>query len=324
MTSSPAASPRIGVIGAGAIGGFYGLMLAKAGHDVHFLLRSDYAAVKANGLQVESAAHGSLALQSVQAYQTVADMPPCDWILVGAKTSSNRDLAPLINQAAAAGGKVVLLQNGLGMEDELRPLLNDSLHLLGGLCFICVHRAAPGLIVHQAQGSISLGYHSGPAAGESARQTIVEEGSTLFRDSAVEATQVSSLTQARWQKLVWNVPYNGLSVLLNTGTRKLMDNPDSRALIGELMEEVMRGAAACGHQLPDGFVGRMLKVTERMPDYLPSMYHDFVQKRPMELQAIYAAPIAAAQVAGCALPRMQMLLQALCFLQDSNAHEADG
>ena len=323
MTTSSDIAPRIGIIGTGAIGGFYGVMLAKAGLDVHFLLRSEYAAVKAKGLHVDSAVYGQLDLQPVQAYQMVAEMPPCDWLLVGAKTSSNVALAPLINQAAAAGARVVLLQNGLGVEDELRPLLDESLHLLGGLCFTCVHRAAPGKVVHQSQGMVNLGYHSGPASSAAAQQAIAEEGAALFRSTGLESAALDSLPQGRWQKLVWNVPYNGLSVLLNASTSALMASQDARELIRELMQEVIAAAAACGYQLPDAYAERLLKITDRMPDYLPSMYHDFSEQRPMELQAIYAAPIAAALAAGCAVPRMQMLLQALGFLQQRNAERSD-
>ncbi len=124
---------RIGVIGTGAIGGFYGLMLAHAGHDVHFLLRSEFEAVNRAGLSLNSAVHGFRRLAPVQAYHSAQDMPPCDWLLVGAKTTGNDELAPLIRAAAAPGAKVLLLQNGLGVEERLRPLLPESLHLLGGL-----------------------------------------------------------------------------------------------------------------------------------------------------------------------------------------------
>jgi len=81
-------TPRIGIIGSGAIGGFYGLMLARAGFDVHFLLRSEYQVVREQGLAVDSAVHGTLQMK-VQAYAYAADMPPCDWLLVGAKSTSN-------------------------------------------------------------------------------------------------------------------------------------------------------------------------------------------------------------------------------------------
>src|SRR3989338_10116665 len=142
--------PRIGIIGTGAIGGFYGLLLARAGFDVHFLLRSEFSAVAEHGLQLNSAVHGALHLKPVQAYREAAEMPPCDWLLVGAKTTSNAQLAPIIARVAAPGAKVLLMQNGLGVEDALRPLLPSALHLLGGLCYICVHRAAAGVIEHQA------------------------------------------------------------------------------------------------------------------------------------------------------------------------------
>jgi 2-dehydropantoate 2-reductase len=304
---------RIGIVGTGAIGGFYGLMLAKAGHDVHFLLRSEYQAVVASGLRLNSAVHGQLHLQPVQAWGDPAEMPACDWLLVGAKTTSNAQLAPVITRLSRPGTRVVLLQNGLAVEEQLRPLLPDNLHLLGGLCFICTHRAAPGVIEHQALGAVNLGYHSGPAgAGESL--AIVEEGAELFRSAGLESVAMADLQQARWQKLVWNVPYNGLSVLLGAGTTRLMANADSRALILELMREVVQGAAACGQVLPEGYPEKLLATTERMPDYLPSMYHDFQHKRPLELQAIYAAPLAAAAATGCELPKMRMLHQALRFL----------
>jgi len=304
---------RIGIIGTGAIGGFYGLMLARAGQDVHFLLRSEYAAVTARGLRVESQVHGALQLDSVQAYRQAADMPPCDWLFVAAKTTSNAALAPAIVQAAAPGAKVVLLQNGLGVEDALRPLLRDDMHLLGGLCAICAHRAEPGIVVHQALGAVNLGYHTGPADAEQ-RQRIVDEGVALFRAAGIDSTGMPSLAQARWMKLVWNAAFNGLSVLLDADTRTLLRNDDSRELVRLVMQEVEGAAQACGYTLPPAITEKMLQGTAAMPDYLPSMYHDHRAHRPMELEAIYAVPLAQAAQAGYAMPRTEVLYRALCFL----------
>ncbi|WP_339543834.1 putative 2-dehydropantoate 2-reductase [Pseudomonas sp. RA_35y_Pfl2_P32] len=319
MTVTAEQPPRIGIIGTGAIGGFYGVMLARAGFDVHFLLRSEFSAVAECGLQLHSAPFGALALNPVQAYNTAEDMPPCDWLLVGAKTTSNRELAPAIIQAAAAGAKVLLLQNGLDVEDGLRELLPDSLHLLGGLCFICVHRAGPGIIEHQALGAVHVGYHSGPVMADvAARQQIVEHGAGLFRTAGLDSQAMANLQQARWQKLVWNVPYNGLSVLLGASTSPLMADQHSRELVQALMAEVVQGAQACGHSMPPGYAEHLFKVTEKMPDYWPSMYHDFLQQRPLELDAIYARPLAAAQAAGCPMPKIEALYQALCFIDGRN------
>lgn len=312
MSASP--RPRIGIIGTGAIGGYYGLMLARAGFEVHFLLRSEYAAVAREGLRVRHAQLGELHLPQVNAWCEAAAMPACDWLLVGAKSTANAELAPLIVQAAAADAKVVLLQNGLGVEEALRPLLPDSLHLLGGLCFICAHREAPGVVVHQSQGVCNLGYHSGPA-DEAQRLALLEQGVAWLREAGTESAPIADLAQARWQKLVWNVPYNGLSALLGASTRPLMAQADSRALLLALMEEVVAAAEAAGAPLPANYPQKLLAYTDRMPDYLPSMYHDFAQRRPAELQAVYAAPLAAAAALGVEMPRVRMLYQALSFLQ---------
>ncbi|MGE8188953.1 putative 2-dehydropantoate 2-reductase [Pseudomonas sp. NPDC086278] len=310
--------PTIGIIGTGAIGGFYGVMLARAGFDVHFLLRSEFSAVAERGLQVDSAPHGMLTLHPVQAYSSAEDMPPCDWLLVSAKTTNNANLAPAILHAAAPNARVLVLQNGLDVEDSLRELLPDSLHVLGGLCFICVHRTGPGLITHQALGAVNVGYHSGPAADEQARKTLVEEGVGLFRAAGIDSTGMPNLHQARWQKLVWNIPYNGLSVLLGAGTIALMADADSRELIKALMAEVVQGARACGHEVPAGYADHLFMMTEKMPDYWPSMYHDFLHKRPLELAAIYARPLAAAKAAGCELPRIEALYRSLSFIDRRN------
>ncbi len=306
--------PRIGVIGTGAIGGYYGLMLARAGFEVHFLLRSEYAAVREQGLRVRHAELGELHLPMVHAWQDAVQMPACDWLLVGAKSTANRELAPLIVQAAAQDAKVVLLQNGLGVEDALRPLLPESLHLLGGLCFICAHREAPGVVVHQSQGVCNLGYHSGPADAAE-RQALLEQGVAWLREAGIDASVLNDLNGARWQKLVWNIPCNGVSVLLNASTRTLMQQADSRALLEALMEEVVAMARQAGARLPDHYAQKLMAFTDRMPDYLPSMYHDFAQGRPAELDAIYAAPLAAAAALGGDMPRVRQLYQALCFLQ---------
>ncbi|MBB4815109.1 MULTISPECIES: putative 2-dehydropantoate 2-reductase [Pseudomonas] len=319
MTTVTPQSPRIGIIGTGAIGGFYGLMLARAGFDVHFLLRSEYAVVSEQGLRVNSGVHGALHLHPVQAYAQAADMPPCDWLLVGTKSTGNVELAPTLAQVAAPDAKVVLLQNGLDVEDSLREHLPASLHLLGGLCYIGVHRSGPGVVEHQALGRVNLGYHSGSAANDENRQKeIVEAGAALFHKAGIESQAMANVHQARWHKLVWNVPFNGLSVLLKAGTTNLMADASSRELIQALMAEVIQGAHACGHEIPASYAEQMFAMTETMEDYLPSMYHDYMHKRPLELAAIYARPLSAAKAAGCELPRMQALHQALSFIDRHN------
>jgi 2-dehydropantoate 2-reductase len=147
---------------------------------------------------------------------------------------------------------------------------------------------------------------------------IVEEGASLFRTAGIDSQAMPNLHQARWQKLVWNIPYNGLSVLLGASTTPLMADADSRALIQLLMAEVVQGAKACGHDMPPGYADYLFLMTEKMTDYWPSMYHDFLHKRPLELEAIYARPLAAAKAAGCELPRIDALYRSLGFIDRRN------
>lgn len=312
--SSSSEFGRIGVVGAGGVGGFYGIMLARAGLDVHFLLRGDYAAVAANGLTLHSKQLGDTVLHPVAAYRDVAQMPPCDWLLVATKATDNAALAQTLARAAAPGARVVLLQNGLGAEDSLRHALPDSVNLLGCLCIVSAHRVAPGVIEHHDYHSVTLGYHSGPGPAPG----VLAQGAALFEAGGITASLADDLLRARWQKLVMNVPFNGLSVLLGSGTRDLMAHPRTRALIRELMEEVCAGAAACGHALPDGYIDQAWRATDGKPDYTPSMLLDFTARRPLELEAIYAAPLAAAAAAGQPMRKVEMLYQTLCFLDARN------
>jgi 2-dehydropantoate 2-reductase len=123
------------------------------------------------------------------------------------------------------------------------------------------------------------------------------------------------LRAARWRKLVWNVPYNGLSVVLDRGTDELMADPSTRALVTELMNEVGIGAAACGTPLPDGFIEHMLATTDAMVPYRTSMKLDYDAARPLELDAIYAAPVRATAAAGGAVPRIEALWRQLQDLE---------
>lgn len=312
--------PTIGVVGSGAIGGFYGMMLARAGFAVHFLVRSDYEAVARNGLRLRSRSFGDLDLKQVRVYRRADEMPKCDWILVGTKTTANLALAPKVSKFAAPGARILVLQNGLDVEDQIRPALPDSMHVIGGVCYICAQRVAPGVIEHQALNAVRLGYHSGPAATAAEKQAILAEGASLFRSAGVEAEAVKDLSTERWRKLLSNVPFNGLSVLLNSELKQLANDQDSSRLAMDMMRELMACGEKLGYRLPSEMPQRALTQAASIPDYRPSMYQDYINGRPMELDAIYAAPLAAAAEAGCSMPKVEALYQALRFIDAHNAN----
>ena len=310
---------RVAVVGAGAIGGFYGLMLARAGHEVHFVVRGDYKAIQENGMRLVSESEGDFQLSPVSVYRDVAELPPCELLLIATKTTSNAELAPQLARVAAPGCAVVLLQNGFGVEDVFRQHLDPSVHLLGGLCIVSVHRDGPGIIHHFGLGALNVGYHSGPRDGQSALEQMIE---STFHEAGIELSIMPDITTARWQKLMMNIPFSGLTVLLDSGTRPLMIHPDTRALVRQLMEEVEVAAAACGHPLPAGYLDEAWAKTDGQPDYQSSMQIDFKAGRALELDSIYAAPLAAAAAAGGAMPKVEMLYQALRFLDQRNRAES--
>ncbi|TKA92204.1 putative 2-dehydropantoate 2-reductase [Halopseudomonas bauzanensis] len=309
---------RVAVVGAGAIGGFYGLMLARAGHELHFVVRGDYQTIREVGMQLVSPSEGDFLLAPANVYRDVAELPQCDLILVATKTTSNIDLAPQLAKVAAPGSAVVLLQNGFGVEDTFREQLAPSVNLLGGLCIVSVHRDSPGVIHHFGLGALNVGYHSGEAGQRSAVESMIE---TTFREAGIELSIMPDLITARWQKLVMNIPFSGLTVLLDSGTRALMVHPATRALVRQLMVEVEAAAALCGHPLPAGYIDEAWAKTDGQPDYQSSMQVDFNAGRPLELDSIYEAPLAAVAAAGGAMPKVEMLYQSLLFLNQRNLQQ---
>ena len=308
-----------GVIGTGAVGGLYGGRLARAGHPVHFLAHSDYGHIRRHGLRVDSV-DGNFRLRDVAVYRRAADMPRCDVVLITLKATANGILPAVLPHVTQPDGVVVLIQNGLGAEEAVERIVRPAA-VFGGLSFLCCEKAGPGHIRHLDYGRLMIApYVLGGSTGRisAAMRQIAED----FERSGTRVQMLRDLVLARWKKLVWNVPFNGLGVVLNASTRDLLRDPAVRDLARELMEEVVRGAAAQGRRIPRRFVEKMMRDTERMTPYLTSMKLDFDRGRPMEVEAIYGAPLRAAAEAGCTLPRMATLHALLMFLNGAGSGAA--
>ena len=169
---------RYGIIGAGAIGGYYGAKLAHAGQEVHFLLRSDYEYVRQHGLQVDSC-DGSFHLTDLNVYLHTEDMPPCDVVLVCLKSVNNGKLQSLLPSLLHDHTLVVLIQNGIGVEEDVQKMF-PKVQLAAGLAFICSAKTQPGVVSHQCYGSINLANYS--CRDETQMQAVVDE----FRQVGIE------------------------------------------------------------------------------------------------------------------------------------------
>ena len=300
---------KYAVVGTGALGGFYGGMLAHAGNDVHFLFHSDYDFVCKNGLKIDSVS-GNFHLQNINTYHSTDQMPKCDVVLVCLKTTNNEVLKKILPPLLHSNTCVIMVQNGLNIEADLAKSF-PNLSIAGAMAFICSNKIGEGHIAHLDYGKITIGSFQGE------NKELLRQVCNDFIASNVPAEFSDNLKESRWQKLVWNIPYNGLCVVLNTTTEKLMIYPETYELVRDLMLEVIGGAKACGVQIDEELVQMMLDSTSTMEPYAPSMKLDFDYKRPLEIGAIYSAPLAEACSTGFDMPKVKMLEQQLQFIQDS-------
>lgn len=297
---------KYGIIGTGALGGYYGGKLAKAGKDVHFLFHSDYEHVKANGLRIDSV-KGNFTVNPINAYRTAEDMPKCDVVLVCLKTTNNYLLPQLLPPIVHDNTVVILVQNGLGVEEDLQKMFPD-LKIGGGLAFICSRKTEAGHIEHLDEGKLNIGAYS-PID----KLTLMDIASDL-QEAGID-TEIVDLNTARWEKLVWNIPFNGLSVTLNTSTDKLLENEHTKQLIYDIMQEVILAANSAGALLLPKLADRMIETTKKMVPYSPSMKLDFENRRELEIFYIYTKPITKAYLKGVEMARVSMLSKQLFYIQ---------
>ncbi|MEN7972550.1 MAG: putative 2-dehydropantoate 2-reductase [Verrucomicrobiota bacterium] len=307
---------QIAIIGTGAVGGYYGALLQKAGFDLHYLLHRDYEHVRQHGLIIESA-NGDFTLPKVAAYDNPQKMPRCDVAIVALKTTENHLLPGILPHVLKDDGMVLTLQNGLGAEESIAESIGAG-RTLGGLCFLCSNKIAPGHICHIDYGLITLGEYraDGRPGGITPRlQQLADD----LESAGISAKAIGDLLLARWKKLVWNIPFNGLSVTRNAMTDQLLKEAKSRDLCVALMNEVAMASAACARPIDQAFLDKMIADTERMKPYAPSMKLDFDRGRPMEIESIYGYPLRAAKDAGVAMPETEKLYNELIELDPDPA-----
>lgn len=292
----------VAVVGSGAIGLYYGGRLAAAGVDVRFLLRADFAAISRAGLKVASV-HGDFDVPQVQAFRTAAEIGPVDLVIVAWKATANPLLGNVLPPLLHGATQVLTLQNGLGNCEEIAAL-TGSARVLGGLCFVCINRLAPGSVHHSAGARVDIGEWRPGVPGRAL------EIARCFKGAGVPAVAVANLEQAQWEKLVWNIPFNGLSVAEGgVTTDVLLASAATEQEIRALMAEVIAAGRALGLQLADDLIDYNINRTRPMGPYRTSSMLDFVAGRELEVNAIWQEPLRRAQAAGVAMPHTVELLR---------------
>ncbi len=298
---------KIAVVGSGAVGCYYGGMLARLGCEVRFLMRADLAAVRERGLTILSRA-GEVRLRDVPVFASTAEIGPCDLVIIALKATANAALDELIPPLLHEHTALLTLQNGLGNEEYLAQRWGAE-RVMGGLCFVCLNRIAPGVVEHFDHGTISIGEFAG--GGRERTRELVE----AFDRAGIEARVVENLIAERWRKLLWNIPFNGLAIAAGGATvAEVLADEGLRRSARELMGEALEAACRLGHEIPESFADFQIERSYSMGAYRPSSMIDWELGRPVEVEAIWGEPLRQGTAAGAAMPRLELLYRLLRWL----------
>lgn len=299
---------KIAVVGSGAIGSYYGAKLAHGGSDVHFLIRGDLSEVRRAGLYVRGKSE-NFRVAKVNCYNSTKEIGPCDLVLIALKSTSNCDLVDLVPPLLHEQTMLLTLQNGLG-NDEFLAKHFTAKRVLGGLCFIALNRPSRTEIERYAYGHIVLG-EFGRASQPRTREVAAE-----FTRGGVTCNITDDLARERWRKLIWNIPFNGLSILAGgIDTAAIVGDKDLRQATLALMDEVITAANKCGHALARDAWREHIERTETMDGYKPSTLLDWEAGRPLEVEAIWGEPSRRAVASGGQMPRTEMIYTLLKQLE---------
>lgn len=310
---------KIAVVGCGAVGSYYGARLSHAGKEVHFLLRSDYDVVRRKGVLIRSPL-GDFRVKP-RCAKSPEEIGISDLVLIALKTTANDQFQNLLPPLIGPHTVVCTFQNGLGNEQALTAFASAT-QIMGGLCFVCLNRLEPGVIHHIDHGLVMLGEFQGHP------EPRTHDFASAIRHSGVPCKVSDNLGRAHWEKLVWNIPFNGLGVagaagldavisgrlptrsapLTRTLTTDVLLKDDAwENLVRELMQETVAASRALGFKIDSGIIHKQIERTRSMGAYKASTLIDFERGQPLELNSLFLEPLRLAASAGVPTPRLSNL-----------------
>jgi len=295
---------RIAIIGSGAIGSYYGGKLASAGSNVHFLMRGDLSEARRYGLRIRGPGE-DIHISKINCYSSTEEIGPCDLVLIAVKATSNMEIVDVVPPLLHEQTMLLTLQNGLGNEEFLAKHFGAQ-RVLGGLCFICLIRSSRTEVQRYDYGHIVIGEYG--RASQPRTHAVAAE----FKSAGVTCRVTEELALEHWRKLVWNIPFNGLSILAGgADTAAILADKNLRRATIALMEETIAAANQCGYALTPDVLEEQIKRTETMGEYKPSTLLDWKAGRPLEIEAIWGEPLRRASAAGTQMPRLDIVYAVL-------------
>ena len=288
---------KILVMGAGAVGAYYGARLAQAGEEVVLCARgANLETLQRDGLKVQSL-QGDFAL-AVTATADPREFAPYDLILFCVKSYDTQNGIRQVAEALAPGGVILTVQNGVENEAQLRDAFGEAAVMTGN-ARIGAEMTAPGVMIHRTGGVIEFGELAG---GESERARSLAE---VFKRAGILGQLIPGIWQARWLKLLWNASFNPVTALTRANVGRVLDDPSGLALIRSLMGEIIRVAQAEGVALSEKNIDDELKRSQNhLRTVRTSTLQDFERGKPLEYDALTGAVIRAASRHGIAVPHM--------------------
>lgn len=291
---------RILVVGAGGVGVYFSGRLAQAGAEVTIVARSDYEVASRSGYEVRSIA-GDFRFRPAAVLKSAADYAgDADYVILAAKVLPGADAVELLRPAVRSSkSTIVLIQNGIDIEKNIAAAFPEN-ELLSTIAYIGVSRPQPGVVLHQGSGDLKMGCY--PAGICDSARRLAE----LFSKAGVKCELCEDIAFVRWNKLLWNLPFNPVSVLAgNATTRDMTRRDELERLCRTLMDEVIAVANACGVALTAENADAQVEYTRNFPAYKTSMLQDFEAGRELEVEAILGNTVRLAAEHGIPVPHME-------------------
>jgi 2-dehydropantoate 2-reductase len=314
VTFSQDSRSRILIIGAGAIGSFYGAALQIAGADVSVVCRSEYDTIRETGFQIESKRLGKRVFQPAQTLRSAADYQggPPDYLILSVKVVAGIDRVAVIRDAVGPDTVIVLIENGVEIESEIAQAFPDN-ELISALAFVQVSRVAPGRVVHYAFGDLHFGNYPSGFSDRAKRLA------GMLEDGTIKPVPTEDVVGARWQKCLWNTVFNPISVLGGgLDTDDILSAIEGTSFVRRAMEEVCAVAAATGHPLPSSLIEQYITGTRKAPPYKTSMALDLESGRPMEVEVILGNAVRAGRRENVRIPLLESLYALMKMVERKN------
>ena len=291
--------PSLLTIGTGALGGYYSGILQRGGVDLTMLCRSDYEAIKKEGVKVKSW-KGDFSYQPKNVIKSTSELTEYpDYIAVFLKVLPEINLPEIIKAAVGPKTTILLVQNGTQIEDPIQKAFPNN-QIIGAIAFICCQRQAPGLIDHQDFGHLKIGSFPNQITSET------QELQKLFQNGGEDCEVTENIVAARWEKLVWNAPFNSISAILGgVDTKFMLSDSECYQLCQNIMQEVVNLSKADGNEIAQNLIPKLLAYTEKMVPYQTSMALDFLAKRPLEVEAILGNALNRARALQLQMPYLE-------------------